>query len=349
MNIALKKSIKLLILVLVLVMFSNTMLNPIFAASNSRDLLYSQARQVASTYLGFSIEDFTLCDPIDLYNLDDKLVALCFASSDVGYIIVSLVDFSVPEFSIESNNQYFTERNVKYYYNGPLVYMKLVGDQVVDLPTSTILGSVADVRNELEQQVIEGINTLYGSGTNAISDEEARREKIALINSNPTRATAGYITGTVPVYSYNTGVTCGATAAAMYLRYYDIYRNSNYVPTWLETNDGDALCAYMIFYIPGMAQVQDMYNGVYAYLLQQSVTHYFGYDTATFYNVVSSVSRNEPYILLLYGHPTYGHHYVTGYGYWYNYLNADYAIVNDGWGAHSIIISTGTMVTIFNQ
>lgn len=203
-------------------------------------------------------------------------------------------------------------------------------------------------KNRINKQAEADSIIIFGSD-HAQNDKALRDARLSQILTAKVAATiVSYISGTVPNYSYNPNGICGATASAMYVRYYDIYRNNNYVPVGLETSTGVLLTIHLSTYIPASATVLQVVNGLYSYLLSQGVSSGFFAETATTMNIGSCIANNEPYIMLITNHPTYGNHYVTGYGYSFNSY-ANYAIVNNGWGSTGIYINLVYANTIVHQ
>jgi hypothetical protein len=340
----LKCTRKLLSLVIVFVMILS-LSTASFALDNSKETLYKQAKLVANSYM----QNSGSCkDPIELYNLNEEVAALFFASGTSGYVIVKLNDFSVPEYSTESNNTFITDKNAKYYYNGPLVYLKQVNNQLLDLPGSKLLGTVQEVKNGMNRQAAANGMIIFGSDHKS-SDKALRDARLSqVMSAKAVPLIVGYITGTVPNYSYNPNGICAATASAMYARYYDIYRDNNYVPVGLETAAGVLLTITLATYIPVNAIPFQVVNGLSSYLTSQGVSSGIYAETATSMNISACIANNEPFVMLINNHPTYGNHYVTGYGYSFN-SSANYAIVNNGWGSTGVYINLNYANTIVHQ
>ena len=150
-----------------------------------------------------------------------------------------------------------------------------------------------------------------------------------------------YVTGTVPNYSYNVNGICGATASAMWLKWYDNYVNNSYVPSSLTSSIGVALIQHLVSYIPSNSNAGQVSSGIYSYLGTQGISHFPYTDYANETTILSAVNgMGRPYILRIAGHPQYTNHWVTGYGYSQPSPGTIFAIVNDGWG------STGIQITM---
>lgn len=293
-------------------------------AKESKPSKYSKIKAHAEKFMKAHTVNYLLEEPIELYNLEDKVVALFFKSTKSGYIIVNTENLTVPEFSPTENNKFITNRNIKYFYNGPLTYMEKVGDSIIDLKSHEAMGNEKQLKTQLKRTMLYGTENI----TAATNTKSA------------TRATQDQIYGTVPNYSYNPTGICGSTASAMLTRYYDIYVDGRFVPSYLESSDGVALTKHLVPYIDGStpgSTATELRNGLNNYLSDQGVSKRVStYYSSLINTIKSSVSSDNPYILGLYNHPKYGNHWVTGYGYYDS--SDDYALVNDGWGSVNVWI-----------
>lgn len=134
-----------------------------------------------------------LKDPIKLYNFQNSVQALLFQSeSDNGYIVVNLSDSSIPEFSPKYKNKIVLNKNIKYFYNGPLNYFEEHNGQVIDCLTSQKMGKLKDLKN-----VVYPIlpNKNMNLNTNLMSNLSSNNITYSLRN-------------TLPNYSYNPDGRC---------------------------------------------------------------------------------------------------------------------------------------------
>ena len=90
--------------------------------------------------------------------------------------------------------------------------------------------------------------------------------------------------------------------------------------------------------VPG-SSAGDVFTGIKAYCSSQGVSHPGGFDGYNDNYVIGRVDTyGTPFLLLIYGHPKYHDHWITGYG--YNISGGTcYSIVNDGWGDTNISIN----------
>ncbi|MCI9488119.1 MAG: hypothetical protein HFI64_14375 [Lachnospiraceae bacterium] len=245
---------------------------------------------------------------------------------ETGYIIYDIQLEEVIEFSVETANSYIeSARGDELYYTGPLSYYKIIDGTVISLKDHSQMGTI-EVLKEIEGMMI--------------FDKQKSVSQTASIKVTPR--SIEYIRGTVPNYSYNPDGICGATAAAMLLKWRDNYMDSRYVPASLTSGDGELLIRHLANnYIPKKSGSVNVVNGIYDYVRTQGISYLPSREVANITSIVTAVSgQGVPYILGITGHPQYKEHWVTGYGYSQPSSNTIFAIVNDGWG------STGIQITM---
>ena len=140
----------------------------------------------------------------------------------------------------------------------------------------------------------------------------------------------------LPNYSYNPSGICGSTAAAMMLRYMDLYVDDDFVPTNIESGNGIALINHLETFINhsshGSSAPQVAF-GISDYL-SGKVDYSATYDEVEGYILYGQIADGKPYVIGTFRHPRYGNHWMTGYGY-----SGGWAIVNDGWGNSGVYIN----------
>lgn len=263
-----------------------------------------------SKIIGLNIDQTS---KIDLYNENEEIIANYYSGVNNGYLIVNAQNNEPLEYSFENKIDFIEQETGKYYYAGLLNYYKRNDE-------NTLINDKSNIILNEELQCINLTNTFDASSF-------IKQETRALTTiSHVPRA-----------YSYNPNGICGATAAAIFLMYYDDYVNESYVPTSYESSGtGKTTVNYISPYInngnPG-STYNDMINGINKYLKARG----FG-QTATKLiktSVQTPITSNRPVIVGLTGHPTYGEHWVVGYGY-SRYVEGTETIymivVSDGWG-----------------
>lgn len=202
-----------------------------------------------------------------LHNSDNEVVASMIYLSPVGYMIFDPVENIMVEYSIESNNKYYNDKDAEYVYGGALQYYEKEGGFLKDLKTDMSIS--LDIVNELivsdsfyankdtsTQNFVNTNNnrTLERSNTIDFSIQKSVPNLNKDLSNNNTSYYANedcywyyydeYLTNST--YEYNCNATydgvnipgklfgkpdgvCGSVAAAILFSYYDDYRNDNYV------------------------------------------------------------------------------------------------------------------------
>jgi hypothetical protein len=285
---------------------------------------YSQYKTIADTVV--KVQE----TPIELYNLNNEIVALYYKAIDKGYVIINIKDKRIPEFSKESNNKYISE-NKKNYYDGVLTYLEQDSqDNIINSQTQEII----------DLKILKP-KDIYGTPENISATNLKVKSKKSILDQSlgSVAATSKTINGTVPNYDYNPDKRCGACASAMMLRYLDINYNGNIVPTKYH-NDQVNFIKKLTNYIPLSSSAYNVYGGIESFENDYGVSNlYLSIEYAQIGQIVSAVNANKPFVLGVANHPTYKNHWVCGYGYYSG--NNDYATVNDGWGNTGIDINLG--------
>ena len=276
---------------------------------------------------------FSKAVPLNDSNQNPRYYYMPFAQG--GYLIYDLTEDLVCEFSLLKENEYSFSNN-DYIYSGPLSLFEVTEDGFIDVKSNEIF-------NDTDNFIMR---------VKSIEKRELESKQSILSDESIKRITNAYNTtsGTVPSYSYNPDGRCGAVAAAMMVRWYDIYRNGRYVPSSLESSDGVSLINHLWNKMKNSSYTGAYSGTVYTemmnYLGSQGVNHSGGLDGYTNEYVIGRVdSYGTPYILNLFNHPTYSNHFVTGYGYCSN-STGFYTIVNDGWGNRGIEVNSNYATTI---
>lgn len=155
-------------------------------------------------------------------------------------------------------------------------------------------------------------------------------------------------------FDYNPDLRCGSIAAAILLAYYDDEVDDDIVDDerFLSDGTGEAFSDYLYDEIEGLiptSYTRDVRNGLDWYLEQ------VGFDDQYSAASVSDASCAEysdliyagtPVIIDLNDHPSYGEHWVVGYGtdvqvleMGIYYIASVFAIVNDGHGDNGVYIN----------
>ena len=154
-------------------------------------------------------------------------------------------------------------------------------------------------------------------------------------------------------FDYNPDGRCGSAAAAILLAYYDDEVDDAIVDdVYLSDSTGEAFTNYLYYHIEGLIPssfAEDVRNGLNWYLEEveyDDIYYATVVSNATFSEFYNLIFDDSPVIIDLDDHPTYGEHWVVGYGtdmrmYSDSFISGiiSFAIVNDGWGSNEIMIN----------
>ncbi|URZ08949.1 hypothetical protein [Clostridium felsineum] len=314
--------------------------------NNTINTIYKEttAKNIALKFISNLHENKKIGKEIKLYNFQDKENSVCFILKNGGYIIVSLEDYSIPEFSITSTNRYFTNTNKKYIYNGPGEYYQKNNNTVISLINNKLVTNQVSIVDKLSLVSKSNVNTKKQLGINNIS------ESSVTYNSN-------FLPHLVPSYTYNPNGVCGSTAAAMFVEYWNDYIDGRWVPTELQSGDGTLLIKALIPYcqIDGSAALDpthtslgsgadNLANGIHDYLNSKGVQQSMYWENFNINRVEDCINNKIPAMITLANHPVYGNHVVVASGYIIlnNTLNGtiNFIQVSDGWGGQGTYVAS---------
>lgn len=250
-----------------------------------------------------------------------------------GYAVLDLNTKQIIEFSFDNpalrDLKSLINKNV--FYLGVTEFYLEEKDGLINLRNGQLVSNKTEINNLLLGEVVCAKN-------------ESSSKPFSIVDSNKFKnlRSSNYITlsHTLPNYKYNPSGICGSTAAAMMLRYMDLYFNSNFVPTNLQSSDGVALIKNLETYIhhgtTGSTAPQ-LAIGISKYL-SRKVNYSATYDPVEGHILYGQIADGKPYIIGVYNHPDYGWHWMTGYGY-----SNGWAIVNDGWGSTGVHVNPNYM------
>ena len=325
-----KKNAFVAILMAVVVML-NVLICPVFAEYNKRYLTKEVVNfnnsivHMLCDNLGLEV-DLSRAKPLNDSNKEPRYMYIPF--SEGGYLIYDSQENFVTEFSESEENEIAFD-GADYIYAGPRSLYKIIEGGLFNIQTKEFVNA--------QEEFMHGIKELENDISVAVRENEAKIG-IEMLSTNATST----ISGPLPNYHHNPDGRCGATAAAMLLRWYDIYRNGKYVPSNLESSSGVALIDHLWSKMKSSTHSGAYTGVVYVemmnYINTQGISHAGGIDVYSNEYVIGRVdSYGTPFLLNVLNHPKYENHFVTGYGY-YSDSTGFYPIVNDGWGNRNIKI-----------
>lgn len=303
----------ILFLVLFIELFSYNI--SIANAATKKDIYIQEIEDIFQVNI---VED----SKISLYDKNDTVIAYFYELEPVGYIIIDSITYGTIEYSTVTNNKYINDKSRVYYYSGPLSYFE--ASSLSDVEITDCKSHKKTLKNKID----------FISKT-SLKDEIENLSTDAI----STYAAPTFLPYATQPYDTNIGDICGATAAAIMLEYYYSHIDSTIVYSDNITSDGQALTNLLAEYIPANASVFHVDLGLDDYL--KSVFNTRSASHVTLLNIITSptakmqycIANEEPCIIGLTGHPTYGEHWVVATGY---DITLEFATINDGWGNRGI-------------
>lgn len=272
--------------------------------------------ETVADVIDFNID---LNSKIDLYDNNENIIAHFYQSQSMGYLIVDAITNRPIEYSNETNRDFFSNQEQKFYYGGPFMYF-------VEENETQLRG----VMNE----IIDKAELDFSVDSTEFNPNNMRKVETRAL----TRTTY-----TPRNYSYNPNYICASTASAILLMYYNDYVNQAYVPTSYEsTGTGEKTVKYLVPYInPNNrgATISEIRTGLNKYLKDRGLTQ--SATTLAKSEVQLPIASNRPGIMLISNHPKYGNHAVVAYGYnrYVEGTDTIYMImVVDGWGSTGVYV-----------
>lgn len=282
---------------------------------------------ISGLVIMFFCSNFTLmAQERDSYIFDDKTYSFSneivwdngerFGSMYVNDNEYCIVNYEIGLFE-KGNISYYPliESGEKLACFGPLSLYKIESTVYVSCIDGELRekGVVSDNLSVLKEKIsIKSADLLQASSEPSIN------------NVNP-HATTSYVNTFlphfVPAYNYSPNGICGATAAAMAIKYMDYYVSSIYVPSSLEDLQGINLIKDLAPRIHGSlsnpvpAYTSDVVAGMNAYFSAYGISNSMSQDVYSFNRVNGQIaSYKRPVVIFLLSSPTYGNHFVTAYG-----------------------------------
>lgn len=273
-------------------------------------------------------------DATPLYTVDEEVIAYYHALQPKGYLICD-VSGNIIEGSFE-NNINLPEQMI--YYLGPMNLCVKNLDSFEDIKSG----------NLYEASVVEESSELFADKINSVASVD-RSIGLNARSVNPRSVAYNTVNGTLRTYDYNPTGICGSTAAAILLMYYDDYVDGGMVSSSYTSSTGQSLIRLLVPHIEtdgegNGSETADVVSGLNWYLSWVGKSSSYtarSYVWVDYDDYMDLIDDDTPAIIGLYSHPTYGNHWVVGYGY-EKYIRQDrsycYYILNDGWGSNAVFI-----------
>lgn len=272
---------------------------------------------------------------IPLYDIENKVIAYYYEITPTGYCIIDGFG-NIIECAFNKRKEL---PNGKIFYLSPTLLCSKENNEYINTENKAIekVSEKSDFGNK--------INTIAQKYKSKSTDEISNKD----IKRLSARANYNTISASCRTYSFNPDGRCGSTASAILLMYYNDYIDDYMVLSSYETNDGVSLINLLVPHIEGDdpangSNTAEVVSGLNWYLRWKGrAGNYVATSSASIYysTYMSIIDSGRPAIIDLNAAPTYGEHWVVGYGY-QKYPRSDrtyaYYIVNDGWGKNGVYI-----------
>jgi hypothetical protein len=285
-------------------------------------------------------EDINIVDVTQISDLTGVCRYLYYEINNgkhLGYAILNADTLSVTECAFDHVLPFKVNKNI--LYGGPLVYLEFDNSSYQDkmsgkeVNTQTIQNMISFQKNSLLPSIL--------------SDNEKADMYLDL---SRTQSVINTISGSGNTsWVFNTGSyqgDCGVNAVAMVEKYYDLYVNSNYLPSSLSTEQQikNSIANYILgdMAYPDLSLSESEWASVITqHSMSVGLSGYYLYSYSETYNWISTVQKiddNRPMTISIKNHPTYGYHYVVVAGYSDTAdLSTSRLYVNTGWSSHGFV------------
>ena len=300
------------------------------------NLLKENVKEKDIEYASIIAEDFarsicgnvTVANPVILKNVVGEDEACIFDISCGGYIIVNIKDLSIPEFSPGGVKPYIGIENP--VYNGPINYYFFDGYNLISI-------------NGGDTVCIDDIKTIYRREELDDKEEYVNRKRNRKLKRSQKKPLEKYIKGELVTYRNPTSSACGATAAAICLKYYHDYVDAKYVKRELCTETALIEKLRTNNFIGGGGTYDtDLKRGLNNWFADYGINDNTDIYNYSFYSVKAQINKSKPIIVWLDENYYGAAHWVVIYGYFDDLANGGYIIVNPGWGYNGVWIEADT-------
>lgn len=275
---------------------------------------YQDALDYANGFFSLIDQNDSLrTDYILLYDINGKVNAIFVEFEKDGYAIINVNDYTIPEFSLESNKK--LNPSIKYLYNGPGALIEFNKRNIKSYSKSSFIY----LANEGAQKNVLQLNTTI--------------EKSMITRSS---STFDDLDQSLRNWDYNTNNNCGSVAAAIVINYRDRTYNSNYLDSSIQENE-QAVVNLMGNYVGNSwTSLSELRDGINDYLASRGLSRKF--VSQSYFNypkLKSEIASNRPVIIDTDAHGTYGEHWIIASGY-LELMGYQYVTVTDGLGKSGV-------------
>ena len=296
--------------------------------NETEDKSIEYAKIVGEFFLLRARGNATLFNPIILKNVVGEEEACIFDISGGGYVIVNLNDLSIPEYSPEGINPYIGIDNP--VYNGPFNYYYFEGDNLISINSGDIV-------------CIDNTRDIYRRDELDDKEEYINRKRKSKLKRSQKAPIKRYIKNELVTYRNPTRFACGATAAAICLKYYHDNVDTNYIKREYDSERALIERLRLQRYVGAAGTYDtDLKRGLNQWFEDYDINDSTDIYNYSFFSVKAQINKSKPIMVWL--DETYyeAPHWVVIYGYFEDLANGSYIIVNPGWGYNGVWIEADT-------
>ena len=319
---------------------------------NKELISYSGSYQLEKEYISKWLElnrygINRISNPIELFNINGDVEAVCFDINTSGYIIINIHNYDITEFSFDAKKPISDK---KIIYDGPLKYYIEEQGKLINVKT-----------NKAYSKSLFQINKPRVT----LSNSEKYRKLTSIINDTDLEVRSsffenGFLSNSLVTWS--SSYYCSVDASAILLKYLSMYKDYRFLPSGYTTNNkvqeflvnnryildqsnspSDVAYGgvpYMVY--DGSMLVTKYSKGITGYLSDMSLSHYSVYWSMYNFNTIKQqINNNNPVYTSIDSNnsPWSENHAVVTHGYMVGYDGVPFIIVNDNFGNNNISIN----------
>lgn len=277
-------------------------------------------------FFTIAFNNYTILDKKPLYDANDNVCAYIVSLKPVGYIIFNETGVIECSHTVD----YPIDSEINYYF-GPLQLYKKTNSGYQHLVSKEIVS----------KDCIQSLDSSFKVKQKVVLSKSAESSNLI----TPRYVAEKSLPYRPRTYSYNPDYRCGSLALAITLMYYDDHIDSYMVPNWIANadNTGQYFSSLLKPHVEDInsnhgSSAADLSSGADWYFAYRGINnqyHSIRMINPTYDGYRAIIDTNKPVMVLINSHPSYGDHWIVGYGYYYQ-TYGDAArrmlLINDGWG-----------------
>ncbi len=294
-------------------------------------------------------------DPTDLYSVSGEKVAIKFNVDKNGYVVLSLKNYDIMEYSFASSPKIDSAK--KNIYNGFLCYYEEKGNELVDVITKKKIekNDVEDFFKKLPQMSSVKLSEKVEALKELKNEKEILPGKTVLKAAGNGFFENGSLNHSLVTWS-SSYYYCQVDSAAILLRYLYDYKWNKFLPSGYTSNNNvqSYLCTNKYLtnapmwsnnVVNGGTENGVKFSGMKKYLLDRGISTWAAsFETYSFNRIKTLINSDIPVVHASNGYVpgntwSNGAHAYVIHGYMVGYDGVPYMYVNDTFGSNGIGIN----------